>query len=68
MKHSLFSYFLFKGLKGDAMGSDNKIELGELAEYLYRMVPEASKNNENIQTQNPVFIGTDLKRILLDLR
>ena len=68
MKHSLFSYFLFKGLKGDAMGADNKIELGELAEYLYRMVPEASKNDENIQTQNPEFIGTDLKRILLDLR
>ena len=68
MKHSLFSYFLFKGLKGDAMGTDNKIELGELAEYLYRMVPEASKNDKNIQTQNPEFIGTDLKRILLDLR
>ena len=68
MKHSLFSYFLFKGLKGDAMGADNKIELGELAEYLYRMVPEASKNDENIQPQNPEFIGTDLKRILLDLR
>ena len=49
-------------------GTDNKIELGELAEYLYRMVPKASKNNENIQTQNPEFIGTDLKRILLDLR
>ena len=31
------------------MGEDNKIELGELAEYLYRMVPEASKNDENIQ-------------------
>ena len=68
MKHSLFSYFLFKGLKGDAMGEDNKIELGELAEYLYRMVPEASKNDENMQSQNPEFIGTDLKRILLDLR
>jgi hypothetical protein len=68
MKHSLFSYFLFKGLKGDAMGADNKIELGELAEYLYRMVPEASKNDENIQPQNPEFIGIDLKRILLDLR
>ena len=29
------------------MGADKKIELGELAEYLYRVVPEVSKNNEN---------------------
>lgn len=68
MKHSVFSYFLFKGLKGDAMGSDNKIELGELAEYLYRKVPEASKKEDNSKLQNPEFIGSDLKRILLDLR
>ena len=68
MKHSVFSYFLFKGLKGDAMGSDNKIELGELAEYLYRKVPEASKKEDNSRQQNPEFIGSDLKRILLDLR
>ena len=65
-KKKFFS--IFKGLKGEAKGTDNKIELGELAEYLYRMVPEASKNDENIQTQNPEFIGINLKRILLDLR
>ena len=68
MKHSVFSYYLFKGLKGEAMGSDNKIELGELAEYLYRKVPEISMKEDKNKPQNPVFIGSDLKRILLDLR
>ena len=68
MKHSVFSYYLFKGLKGEAMGSDNKIELGELAEYLYRKVPEISMKEDKSKPQNPVFIGSDLKRILLDLR
>ena len=50
------------------MGSDNKIELGELAEYLYRKVPEISMKEDKNKPQNPVFIGSDLKRILLDLR
>lgn len=68
LKHSLFSYYLFKGLKGEATGSDNKVELGELAEYLYRKVPEASKTEDNFISQNPLFIGSDLKRIVLDLR
>ena len=36
MKHSVFSYFLMKGLKGDAYGDDKILEIGELAEYLYR--------------------------------
>ena len=35
MKHSIFSYFLMKGLKGDAYGDDKILEIGELAEYLY---------------------------------
>ena len=68
MKHSVFSYFLFKGLNGEAMGADSKIELGELAEYLYRKIPELSNLEDNKNIQNPEFIGSDLKRILLDLR
>ena len=68
MKHSVFSYFLFKGLNGEAMGTDSKIELGELAEYLYRKIPELSTSEDNENIQHPEFIGSDLKRILLDLR
>jgi len=68
MKHSVFSYYLFKGLKGEAKGSDSKIELGELAEYLYRKIPELSSDQDNGNIQNPEFIGSDLKRVFLDLR
>ena len=68
MKHSIFSYFLFKGLKGDAMGEDNMLELGELAEYLYRKIPEYSGSIKDGILQNSEFIGSDLKRILIDLR
>ena len=43
MKHSIFSYFLMKGLKGDAYGDDKILEIGELAEYLYRKIPDYTK-------------------------
>mgnify|MGYP000020285532 FL=1 len=68
MKHSVFSYFLMKGLKGDAYGDDKILEIGELAEYLYRKIPDYTKNLENGVLQNPEFIGSDLKRVLIDLR
>ena len=68
MKHSVFSYFLMKGLKGDAYGDDKILEIGELAEYLYRKIPDYTKNLENGLLQNPEFIGSDLKRVLIDLR
>ena len=68
MKHSIFSYFLFKGLKGDAMGEDNILELGELAEYLFRKIPDYSVNLKEGFLQNSEFIGSDLKRVLIDLR
>ena len=65
----MFSYFLFKGLRdSDSIGSDKILELGELAEYLYRKVPRFLKDSDKSISQNPVFIGTDLKRVLLDLR
>ena len=68
MKHSVFSYFLMKGLKGDAYGDDKILEIGELAEYLYRKIPDYTKDLENGVLQNPEFIGSDLKRVLIDLR
>ena len=47
---------------------DNALEIGELAEYLYRKIPDYTKNLENGLLQNPEFIGSDLKRVLIDLR
>ena len=67
-KHSIFTYHLLKGLGGESRGDDNKIELGELAEYIYRKVPETSKNLSGKVRQSPSFYGSDLKRLLLDLQ
>ena len=67
-KHSIFSYSLLKGLTGDADDGDNLLELGELTEYIYKAVPEYARTVSNSSQQNPSFKGTDLKRIILDLR
>jgi hypothetical protein len=68
MKHSIFSYFLLKGMKGDAIGDDNVLEIGELAEYLYRKIPEYTSKTDGVMLQNPEFMGSDLKRVILDLK
>ena len=67
-KHSVFTYALLKGLSGNADDGDNVIELGELAEYLYQKVPEYSSIINSGYSQNPSFNGSDLKRVILDLR
>ena len=67
-KHSVFTYTLLKGLSGNADDGDNMIELGELAEYLYQKVPEYSSIINGGYDQNPSFNGSDLKRVILDLR
>tara|TARA_B100001250_G_scaffold370419_1_gene354568 strand:- start:2312 stop:5284 length:2973 start_codon:yes stop_codon:yes gene_type:complete len=67
-KHSIFTYTLLKGLSGNADNGDNVIELGELAEYLYQKVPEYSSIINGGFDQNPSFNGSDLKRVILDLR
>ena len=68
MKHSIFTYSLLKGLAGGADDGDNVIELGELTEYVYRMVPELARIVPHSGRQNPSFNGMDLKRTILDLR
>ena len=51
-KHSLFSYFFFKGLQGHAdQNNDNIIELKELKYYLGEEVKfQARKESNRIQT------------------
>ena len=48
--------------------NDNILELGELAEYLFRKIPDYSGNLNEGFLQNSEFIGSDLKRVLIDLR
>ncbi len=67
-KHSFFTYSLLKGLAGNADDGNNVIDLGEVTEYVYKLVPESIRTQPGALRQNPKFNGTDLKRIVLDLR
>lgn len=62
-QHGLFTYFLLKGLKGKAKGSDKKITLDELQQYIYENVSQTAGYLD--KEQNPTFIGKDKTRILL---
>ena len=60
-KHGLFSYFVMKGLEGDAAGPDHIITAARLEQYLMEHVPaEAAKLGRN---QTPQIIG-DGERII----
>jgi uncharacterized caspase-like protein len=63
LKHGIFSYYLMKGLEGDA--DDNKdgtITIGKLQSYLSEKVPRfAMKMN---RTQEPQLVG-DSARVLV---
>ena len=56
-KHGLFSYFLMKGLEGNAAGPDHIITAAKLEQYLMDHVPaEAAKLG---RTQTPQLIGNE---------
>jgi len=55
VKHGLFSYFLMKGLEGNAAGSDHTITAAKLEAYLADHIPsEAAKLG---RTQMPQLVG-----------
>jgi len=55
VKHGLFSYFLMKGLEGDAAGTDHTITAAKLESYLVDHIPsEAAKLG---RTQTPQLVG-----------
>ena len=62
-QHGLFTYFLLKGLKGKAKGSDKKITLDELQQYIYENVSQTAGYLD--KEQNPTFISKDKTRVLL---
>ena len=62
-KHGMFSYFVMKGLEGDAdNNSDNRITAGELHSYVRENVLQQSSG-----TQTPELQG-DSDRILVTQR
>ena len=59
-KHGMFSYFLMKGMEGDAdQNNDNKITAGELHQYVQQNVIQHSSG-----TQTPGLQG-DSNRVLV---
>jgi len=62
-KHGMFSYFLMKGMEGEAdKNSDNKITAGELHEYVQRNVVQQSSGS-----QTPDLLG-DANRVLVQFQ
>ena len=59
VKHGLFSYFLMKGLEGNAAGSDHTITAANLEKYLMDHIPsEAAKLG---RTQTPQMMGDGMR-------
>ena len=62
--HGIFTYFLLKGLNGNADGNrDRKITVNEMSSYLSDNVPQQARKMG--QEQNPQLLGSDKNRILL---
>ncbi|MGH7231882.1 MAG: hypothetical protein ACREJU_11075, partial [Nitrospiraceae bacterium] len=56
LHHSLFTYYLIRGLRGDADGNrDREVTLGELAAFLRKIVPDAARQGFN-HDQRPLVI------------
>ncbi|NTV46255.1 MAG: hypothetical protein HGB11_06970 [Chlorobiales bacterium] len=63
-KHGLFSYCLFKGLKGDAdANGDGSITLGELGKYLQTTVSQKAGQLDREQT--PELMTTNQNKVLI---
>jgi len=60
-RHGLFSYFLMKGLEGDAAGGEHAITAAQLQDYLTGHVPAEAARFGRVQT--PQLIG-DGDRVL----
>jgi uncharacterized caspase-like protein len=59
-KHGMFSYFLMKGMEGEAdKNSDNKITAGELHQYVQANVVQQSSGSQTPELQG------DSERVLV---
>jgi WD40 repeat protein len=64
-KHGLFSYFLMKGMQGDAdVNNDKKLTIKELGDYIHQKVTEQAGFLDREQT--PEMISNDENRILIN--
>ena len=64
-KHGLFSYYLMKGMQGEAdMNNDKKLTIKELGDYINEKVSEQAGYLDREQT--PQMISNDENRILIN--
>lgn len=64
-RHSLFTYYFLKGLKGEAnTNQDKTLTVSELRQYLQDNVPYMARRLNN-REQTPEIIGTE-ERVLID--
>ena len=64
LKHGIFSFYLMKGMEGDADGNkDGKITAGEMQEYLSDKVSRQAMSMS--RKQDTQFVG-DPSRVLVD--
>lgn len=63
MRHGLFTYYLLRGLRGDAdLNHNGEITIGELAAYVQQEIPSTAKtsfNQEQRPLVTPPFHATD---------
>jgi hypothetical protein len=66
-KHSLFTYYFLKGLRGEAdLNKDRKITMGEMREYLKENVPYTARRLSGTE-QTPVITGSD-QEVIVELK
>ena len=61
--HGLFTYFLLKGLRGEAKGDDRNLTIGELYDYVEKNVSRQAGYLD--KEQNPTFIGSNDDRVIV---
>jgi len=71
-QHGMLTYFLLRGLKGEADANhDGQIQISELEAFLTDQnegVPYASRNSRAGQEQNPQVIAQDKSKVIVEVK
>ncbi len=67
MRHGLFSYFLMKGMRGEAdLNGDKKITIAEMERYLQDNVPHIARRMG--REQDPRVISTEKQGVFIQMK
>ena len=66
-KNGIFTYYMLKGLRGDADNGDKVITVGELHNYIRKNVLDTTKNLYSSLPQTPQLYTENPDRVLLRL-